>query len=146
MPVVISLLPTSRLQDSQLWHRTSLHHLNTVVEASIARLKPDTCTSITMSPYKNTSTSPLTERSANSLSPTKPVSKSPGDNKFSMPRFEMPQRVKDETDSQTYISPSDAIRSPTTKKLSEIKGKRFAYVTPSRAVPGKYHELISPSE
>ena len=30
--------------------------------------------------------------------------------------------------STTYISPSDAIRSPTTKKLSEIKGKRFQYV------------------
>jgi hypothetical protein len=26
----------------------------------------------------------------------------------------------------TYISPSDAMLSPTTKKLSEIKGRRFA--------------------
>lgn len=25
----------------------------------------------------------------------------------------------------TYISPSDAMQSPTTKKLSEIKGRRF---------------------
>jgi len=27
---------------------------------------------------------------------------------------------------QTYVSPSDNILSPTSKKLSEIKGKRFA--------------------
>jgi hypothetical protein len=27
---------------------------------------------------------------------------------------------------QSYISPSDTIMSPTTKKLSEMKGKRFA--------------------
>jgi len=31
---------------------------------------------------------------------------------------------------QTYISPSDAIASPTTKKLSQIKGKRFMNAKP----------------
>lgn len=31
---------------------------------------------------------------------------------------------------QTYTSPSDDILSPTTKKLSEAKSKRFGYVVP----------------
>lgn len=31
---------------------------------------------------------------------------------------------------QTYISPSDTIMSPTTKKLSQIKGRRFAAAKP----------------
>lgn len=30
---------------------------------------------------------------------------------------------------QTYVSPSDVILSPTTKKLSEVKGRRIGYVT-----------------
>lgn len=31
---------------------------------------------------------------------------------------------------QTYVSPSDDILSPTTKKLSEVKGRRFGYEDP----------------
>lgn len=31
-----------------------------------------------------------------------------------------------EAQTTTYISPSDAVLSPATKKLSEIKGRRFA--------------------
>jgi len=51
------------------------------------------------------------------------------DDKTAMPKFE-PQQGTTNSTNQTYISPSDAIRSPTTKKLSEIKGKRFASAKP----------------
>lgn len=101
-----------------------------------------------MSPTKATSTTttttnPLSERSPNtSSSPTK--SHSPdkaaknqkvGMDERQMPRFELNTNTTlghhshaHGASSTTYISPSDAIRSPTTKKLSEIKGKRFQYV------------------
>lgn len=59
------------------------------------------------------------------------------DEKTAVPKFEPPQlhtsmqnTQSQNGASQTYISPSDAIRSPTTKKLSEIKGKRFASAKP----------------
>ncbi|EXJ62769.1 hypothetical protein A1O7_03208 [Cladophialophora yegresii CBS 114405] len=92
-----------------------------------------------MSPTKDTSSGPLTEKSPNTFSPTKETSSgklSLLDQKAAMPRFEPPQtrtstQVQDQSGaSQTYISPSDAIRSPTTKKLSEIKGKRFKNAKP----------------
>lgn len=40
------------------------------------------------------------------------------------------QRVDGRGEKQTYISPSDNIMSPTTKKLSAIKGRRFASAKP----------------
>ncbi|OCT55096.1 spo12 family protein [Cladophialophora carrionii] len=93
-----------------------------------------------MSPTKDTSSGgPLAEKSPNTFSPTKATSSgklSPLDQKTAMPRFEPPQiractQTADQSGaSQTYISPSDAIRSPTTKKLSEIKGKRFKNAKP----------------
>ncbi|KIW71191.1 hypothetical protein PV04_03387 [Phialophora macrospora] len=93
-----------------------------------------------MSPAKDTSSGgPLAEKSPNTFSPTKATSSgklSLLDEKTTMPRFEPPQlrtttQVHDQNGaSQTYISPSDAIRSPTTKKLSEIKGKRFMNAKP----------------
>ncbi|EXJ72180.1 uncharacterized protein A1O5_04684 [Cladophialophora psammophila CBS 110553] len=90
-----------------------------------------------MSPTK---AAPLTERSPNAVSPSKP--KSP--EKFALadadrvrPRLEQPpqhggcmQNQYQHKGNQTYISPSDAIRSPTTKKLSEIKGRRFMNAKP----------------
>ena len=35
-------------------------------------------------------------------------------------------KISDKQQATSYVSPSDNILSPTTKKLSEIKGKRFA--------------------
>lgn len=93
-----------------------------------------------MSPTKdNTLTGPLVERSPNTFPPTKsstPDKFSFVDEKTAIPRFEPPQlrtstQPQDQAGaSQNYISPSDAIRSPTTKKLSEIKGKRFMNAKP----------------
>ena len=40
------------------------------------------------------------------------------------PKFKLNPATQDQTHS--YISPSDALLSPTTKKLEEMKGKRFA--------------------
>lgn len=58
-------------------------------------------------------------KSANAFSNEKPI-----------PRFELNTNttLSHGPNGTTYISPSDAIRSPTSKKLSEIKGKRFQYV------------------
>ncbi|OQV02070.1 hypothetical protein CLAIMM_07321 [Cladophialophora immunda] len=111
-----------------------------------------------MSPTKAPA-GPLAERSPNPTSPAKSKSET-GDNNnkinklaladagvdahrvvvampMTMPRFEHPQQrggamlaQNQTTGSQTYISPSDAIRSPTTKKLSEIKGRRFMSAKP----------------
>ena len=70
---------------------------------------------------------PLTELSPNTSSPTKATNP---DHKF------RPDVLKDENSStkeqksQSYVSPSDTIMSPTTKKLSEMKGKRFASAKP----------------
>lgn len=59
------------------------------------------------------------------------------DQKKAMPRLELNSNTtlnhshthnQQQQQGLTYVSPSDAIRSPTTKKLSEIKGKRFQYV------------------
>ncbi|OAP61066.1 hypothetical protein AYL99_03267 [Fonsecaea erecta] len=108
-----------------------------------------------MSPTKTAAAAgPLAERSPNPTSPTK--SKSPGklalaDAGRVMPRFEMPSLAQQQqqqqrgrvgyvqgrnrnqnpnTANQTYISPSDAIRSPATKKLSEIKERRILSMKP----------------
>ncbi len=80
-----------------------------------------------MSPTKSTSAGTvLSERSTN-MSPTKPQSlegvKMDAVKGSESVRFD-PAAQRYQTEN-TYISPSDAIRSPTTKKLSEIKGKRF---------------------
>ncbi|KAJ9612260.1 hypothetical protein H2200_003857 [Cladophialophora chaetospira] len=93
-----------------------------------------------MSPTKELScSSALAERSPNTLSPTKSTSSGKlalSDEKTAMPKFEPPQsRTTTQTLDQngansTYISPSDAIRSPTTKKLSELKGKRYMSAKP----------------
>lgn len=69
---------------------------------------------------------PLAELSPNKTSPTKPTSQTPDHT------FQPNGLLKDENAAQqcqqgkqSYISPSDTIMSPTTKKLSEIKGRRF---------------------
>jgi len=95
-----------------------------------------------MSPSKAKSNSAaLSERSPNTSSPSPKKAQSPEKgfkncqdtltmNEKPVPRFELNTYTiigHDQT-TATYISPSDAIRSPTTKKLSEIKGKRFQYV------------------
>jgi hypothetical protein len=92
------------------------------------------------SPSKSSTTTsqPLTDISPNTSSPTKSSSSSQQAaekktditsttdpfapvNKDAMPTTRLEQAA-------TYISPSDAMLSPTTKKLSEIKGRRFAGV------------------
>jgi len=93
-----------------------------------------------MSPTKDLSSSgALAERSPNTASPTKPSTTDKlalMDESTAIPRSELPQlRTTAQTQdqnaaNQTYISPSDAIRSPTTKKLSELKGKRFLNAKP----------------
>ncbi|KAI1617990.1 hypothetical protein EDD37DRAFT_621422 [Exophiala viscosa] len=96
-----------------------------------------------MSPTKSsTTTSALTERSPNTGSPTKP--QSPKKMGLSIEEKEMPRfshtaqkYAVGEAQNQTYISPSDAIASPTTKKLSEIKGKRFMSAKPQRTLFAK---------
>ncbi|KAK5229706.1 hypothetical protein LTR72_001238 [Exophiala xenobiotica] len=88
-----------------------------------------------MSPTKSASStstaSALTERSPNTCSPTKlqaqlAANKTVMDEK-AMPQFDCAAQEYSigQGQNQTYISPSDAIASPTTKKLSQIKGKRF---------------------
>jgi hypothetical protein len=66
---------------------------------------------------------PLAELSPNKTSPTKPTSQT------SSHTFQPNDLLKGENvaqqGKQSYISPSDTIMSPTTKKLSEIKGRRF---------------------
>jgi hypothetical protein len=69
---------------------------------------------------------PLAELSPNKTSPTKPTGQT------SDHAFQPSGLLKDENAArqfqqgkQSYISPSDTIMSPTTKKLSEIKGRRF---------------------
>ena len=95
---------------------------------------------------------PLSERSSNIPSPTKSPSKIPlppspeksmaphqsyfSDETGSMDAMfrastlsQKPELVRKISEAhnagQTYVSPSDNILSPTTKKLSEVKGKRF---------------------
>ncbi|OAL35606.1 hypothetical protein AYO20_05225 [Fonsecaea nubica] len=106
-----------------------------------------------MSPTKATQ-GPLAEKCPNPTSPAKTAAQDvTGKDKFKgafadagkggihMPRFEVPQQQQRHqiqtqnqptcgAGTQTYISPSDAIRSPTTKKLSEIKGRRFMNAKP----------------
>ncbi|KIX10014.1 uncharacterized protein Z518_01095 [Rhinocladiella mackenziei CBS 650.93] len=89
-----------------------------------------------MSPTKSslTTSNPLNERSPNTSSPTKSKSAGKMDETF-IPRFEhhaAPKQMVNPSQNQnrTYISPSDAITSPTTKKLSEIKGRRFMNTKP----------------
>ncbi len=78
----------------------------------------------TNSSQKSSTTSshqPLSELCANTTSPKKSTTseetlKQPAEEK--MPTTQSEQAA-------TYISPSDAMLSPTSKKLSEIKGRRF---------------------
>lgn len=75
-----------------------------------------------MSPSKNTS-APLTEISPNTTSPTKPSERTDKD-QLKMPETAaFPIRTDQTTN---YYSPSDAMMSPTSKKLSELKGRRMA--------------------
>ncbi|KAL6240439.1 hypothetical protein RBB50_012640 [Rhinocladiella similis] len=91
-----------------------------------------------MSPSKaSSSSSALAERSPNTCSPTKSQSPEkimtkPSIDEKPLPRFNFTsqQYTAGHGQNQTYISPSDAIASPTTKKLSAIKGKRFANAKP----------------
>lgn len=83
-----------------------------------------------MSPTKSSSV--LAERSPNAASPTKPQAPKKMDMDMHMEQKGIPvfhhavqKYAVGTAHNQTYISPSDAIASPTTKKLSEIKGKRF---------------------
>jgi len=95
---------------------------------------------------------PLGERSSNLPSPTKspskvplpPSPKSANQTSFAEETGSMDQIFKASTlsqkpalvrqlseahdNGQTYVSPSDDILSPTTKKLSEVKGRRIGYV------------------
>lgn len=105
-----------------------------------------------MSPTKSISasttpsTTALAERSPNTCSPTKTQTLTTKKmDAGSVPRFEHAGQKytaghggqsQGQNQSQTYISPSDAIASPTTKKLSQIKGRRFMYVArKSTSVP-----------
>jgi hypothetical protein len=125
--------PSQEVLPTLLWH-----YPNTPADLQTRTLSPPRARqspSLDMSPTKDSaSISVLAERSPNTLSPTKSSSSTKTmlmDDNATLPRFEPPsQRTSTHTQDQsggnhTYISPSDAIRSPTTKKLSEIKGKRF---------------------
>lgn len=79
-----------------------------------------------MSPTKNTST-PLAERSPKATSPSKNNTSEKtafGEDILKMPATAAFPIRNDQTTS--YISPSDAMMSPTSKKLSEIKGRKLA--------------------
>jgi hypothetical protein len=79
---------------------------------------------------------PLAELSPNTTSPTKQHDKMSTDARFRPESLfkdkddNAQQRVDGQGEKQTYISPSDNIMSPTTKKLSAIKGRRFASAKP----------------
>lgn len=79
-----------------------------------------------MSPTKTTA-GPLTERCPNPTSPSKVASTektAPSNDIVNMPATAAFPIRNDQTTS--YISPSDAMMSPTSKKLSEIKGRKLA--------------------
>ena len=78
-----------------------------------------------MSPTKNTS-APLSERSPNTISPSKTEEdiKTNNNDMLKMPATASFPIHNDQT--PNYVSPSDAMMSPTSKKLSEIKGRRLA--------------------
>jgi len=78
---------------------------------------------------------PLAERSPN----TSPKKAQAQTDSVAKPHDQMATKDKSQTlqqepeseskQMQSYISPSDTIMSPTTKKLEAIRGKRFAYVS-----------------
>ncbi|KAL8642070.1 MAG: hypothetical protein Q9228_001207 [Teloschistes exilis] len=89
-------------------------------------------------------TSPLKDRDPNTSSPTKTASTA---SKLSVmePVNEKPKSMeyhrqvlqsKLEKDQHKYISPSDMLLSPATKKLSLLKGKRFGKATTSSSSSG----------
>jgi hypothetical protein len=69
---------------------------------------------------------PLAELSPNKTSPTKPTSQT-SDHTFQPNGLLKGENAARQCQQgkQSYVSPSDTIMSPTTKKLSEIKGRRF---------------------
>ncbi|KAL8927928.1 MAG: hypothetical protein Q9208_002003 [Pyrenodesmia sp. 3 TL-2023] len=75
--------------------------------------------------------SPLKARDVNTSapSPTKQVSKpGPEDQKPKSMEYHrqiLQSRLEEDKDKSKYISPSDMIMSPATKKLEALKGKRF---------------------
>lgn len=78
-----------------------------------------------MSPTKAASKTPLSDLSPNTTSPTKSSTegKVVENELVKMPATAAFPIHNDHT--TNYVSPSDAVMSPTTKKLSEIKGRRF---------------------
>lgn len=96
-----------------------------------------------MSPTKSTPKA-LAELSPNTTSPSKASSNSDSKEKSSNtvvdPFSKMPATAafpihNDHT--SNYISPSDNMMSPTSKKLSEIKGRRFAGGSKSKQLNGR---------
>ncbi|KAL8710982.1 MAG: hypothetical protein Q9220_004581 [cf. Caloplaca sp. 1 TL-2023] len=83
-------------------------------------------------------TSPLKSRDVNTSSPTKPTGqKSTTDSttaekpkSMEYHRQVLQSRLDEENAKSTYISPSDMIMSPATKKLEALKGKRFGKAKP----------------
>ncbi|KAL8772656.1 MAG: hypothetical protein Q9209_002317 [Squamulea sp. 1 TL-2023] len=71
-------------------------------------------------------TSPLKSRSVNT-SPTKSFTATENEKPKSMDyhRQVLQSRLEEDKGKHTYVSPSDMIMSPATKKLEALKGKRF---------------------
>jgi len=120
-----------------LWKLVALSLSSTASELSPSSMLPSRVDKQVFE-EKNTAamsrSGPLSELSPNTTSPTKSSTATDGHKGHSstlstMRSWGCSQQKHPTT--TTYISPSDMIMSPTTKKLSEIKGKRFAYVTPS---------------
>lgn len=70
---------------------------------------------------------PLADLSPNTISPQKSSTQDDLSKQFS--KDTMPTTNSEQA--ATYISPSDAMLSPTSKKLSEIKGRRFGNAKPT---------------
>jgi len=73
-------------------------------------------TNTTTSPTKSSSTLKMSDSTATSEQPNKGLE---------YHRQLLQSKLEENKDQKTYISPSDTIMSPTTKKLSDLKGKRF---------------------
>ncbi|KAL9636795.1 MAG: hypothetical protein Q9164_002606 [Protoblastenia rupestris] len=98
-------------------------------------------------------TKPLASRDVNTSlpSPVKDSTNMPEKEITSKPknmdyhRQVLQSRLAEDKSKQTYISPSDNIMSPCTKKLSEYKSKHFMkYVSPD--FPSSAFPVVSPSD
>ncbi|KAL8737133.1 MAG: hypothetical protein Q9181_001978 [Wetmoreana brouardii] len=82
--------------------------------------------------------SPLKSRSVNTSSPTKPsstaskpiITEDEKPKSMEYHRQVLQSKLNDEGENHKYISPSDMIMSPATKKLEALKGKRFGKAKP----------------